>query len=395
MHTVTAGDGHERGLGLVQRPVGGEVATVLVRVRVADHHLLAVAVGAHVGAVPRLGEQRVERGSGVVEVVDRLEQRHDVDVEPGFLGEHGDFEHVAHRAAGRDDVVGHGRRTDAVHAVGGGGHDRQLARGALAVGGPRHLQRAGAGQLGQEHPAAVVFAERGVRVRHSGAGEQLGDRLLVHRRVLAQVEPAQVEPEQLDVAAHRFDERGRHRRRAVAGERGGHHVEVAHQVGRRVVRVALVAEDRRGHTADRQPRRRREAPLHAAQRAPVGLVRPERRVVARRVGEVDQRDRRVHQPGRHRQLDGQRSEGVEVVGEGDRRLPVEGVPDHVGGDERVAVTVAADPGAHADDRRQRVRRQLGPAPHQLAPGIGLQRADRREEREVVVAERLVDLVTHA
>ena len=51
----------ERDLRAVGRPAGGDVADVLVRVRVADHHLLLVADGAQRGAVDRQLQQRAHR----------------------------------------------------------------------------------------------------------------------------------------------------------------------------------------------------------------------------------------------------------------------------------------------------------------------------------------------
>ena len=51
----------ERDLRAVGRPARGDVADVLVGVRVADHHLLLVADGAQRRAVDRLGEQRAHR----------------------------------------------------------------------------------------------------------------------------------------------------------------------------------------------------------------------------------------------------------------------------------------------------------------------------------------------
>ena len=66
-------------LCLVERPVRGQVAAVLVRVRVADHHLLPVTAGGDHRAVDRQGQQRGQRGVGLVQVVDRLEERDDVE----------------------------------------------------------------------------------------------------------------------------------------------------------------------------------------------------------------------------------------------------------------------------------------------------------------------------
>ena len=65
--------------GPVERPVGGQVAAVLVGVGVAEHDLLAVAAGAHDALVDRKVKCRFENRCAAVQVVDRLEQRDDAD----------------------------------------------------------------------------------------------------------------------------------------------------------------------------------------------------------------------------------------------------------------------------------------------------------------------------
>ena len=66
-------------LGAVQRPVGGQVAAVLVGVGVAEHDFLAVAARSHDSAVQRKVKRRFENRRAALQVVDRLEQRHDAD----------------------------------------------------------------------------------------------------------------------------------------------------------------------------------------------------------------------------------------------------------------------------------------------------------------------------
>ena len=67
----------ERDLRPVGRPAGGDVARVLVGVRVADHHLLLVADRAQRGAVDRQLQQRAHRRRRLLERLVGLEQRHD------------------------------------------------------------------------------------------------------------------------------------------------------------------------------------------------------------------------------------------------------------------------------------------------------------------------------
>jgi hypothetical protein len=72
---VLAGHLDQRQLGPVERPVGGEVAAVLVAVGVAEHDLLRLAAGADQRPVEGLVEHRLQRRTGGGEVVDGLEQR--------------------------------------------------------------------------------------------------------------------------------------------------------------------------------------------------------------------------------------------------------------------------------------------------------------------------------
>ena len=67
---------HEIEFGPVQRPVGGQVAAVLVGVGVAEHHLLAVAAGGHDAPVDRKVKCRFQNRRTALQVVDGLEQRH-------------------------------------------------------------------------------------------------------------------------------------------------------------------------------------------------------------------------------------------------------------------------------------------------------------------------------
>ena len=72
-------------LGAVQRPVRGQVAAVLVGVRVAQHDLLAVAARGDNGTVERKVKCRFQDRRSSLEVVDGLEQRHDPDRRVGVL----------------------------------------------------------------------------------------------------------------------------------------------------------------------------------------------------------------------------------------------------------------------------------------------------------------------
>ena len=66
-------------LRAVRRPRRGQVATVLVAVRIADHDLLAIAARPHRGAIRRTGQHARQDVAAVFELGDRLEQRHHVE----------------------------------------------------------------------------------------------------------------------------------------------------------------------------------------------------------------------------------------------------------------------------------------------------------------------------
>ena len=161
-----AGPGHldESLLSSRQGPVGRQIATVLVGVGVPDHHFLAAAAPGDHSCVQRMVEERRQHVVASVQVVDRLEQRHDVDRARRRLGrpdeadlteQHGHLEHVTRRVGARDDVVGDGagavpldrRRRRRKHV--------QLRGGELAVRGERAAQGSWRAQLGAQHLDAV------------------------------------------------------------------------------------------------------------------------------------------------------------------------------------------------------------------------------------------------
>ena len=70
----------QRRLGAVELPVRGQEAARLVRVRVAEHHLLAIATAGQVGAVARIGQEPVEERGRPLERGRRLQQGHEVQL---------------------------------------------------------------------------------------------------------------------------------------------------------------------------------------------------------------------------------------------------------------------------------------------------------------------------
>ena len=377
-----AGDLDQVQLGPVQRPVGGEVAAVLVAVGVAEHDLLHVAAGGdaatrYSGWSSTAVERRRRRAcrSSIVSnsgemptgqvgppVGARVEQA-------DLLEQDGDLEHVADRLAHADHVVRDGRAGRAAATCSAAATQHvELAAGGLGELGVRAHQRTAHRQLAGQQLDPRRLVERGVVVAHPGPGQQLADDLLVDGGVLPHVEPAQVEAEHLDGLAQPQQPVVGQRAGAVAAQRRVDDVEVGAQlVGRRRRAAAAASGAGPGHPAEhrRAPwrpagRRCRRAPGGRARRR--GTASRRRRPRPARSSSCGRRD----QPVGHRQLVAQRARSSArwwpsaVVG-----LPAGGPAQRVGGDERVAVAVAADPRAgqqHRPAAAGRRRASARPAP---------------------------------
>ncbi len=126
-----------------------------------------------------------------------------------------------------------------------------------------------------------------------------------------------------------------------------HDVEVGRKlfgrfIGRRLPGLLL----RRRHLG--KPRCRRGEPsLDEGDGAPIGLVRPEGRLVRGAKGKIAQPIGDRDQPAVERQLGAEQAQFLEVEAEGAAALHDKGAAQHVGGDEGIAVAVAANPAADA------------------------------------------------
>ena len=168
----------------VQTPGRGQEARLLVRIRVAEHDLLAITPGRDAGPVARVVEQLPEDGPGRVERRTRLEERHEIEGRRGSAGRIVGL----HRQPGERQDVGH---------VGGSG--READDVAVARVGPEpHLGRSDRPERG-EH-----LTERHAGRDVCGGGSALTDRIQrrrVDRRVLADLERREMEPERPELPA--------------------------------------------------------------------------------------------------------------------------------------------------------------------------------------------------
>ena len=208
----------------VQRPLAGDEARVLARVRVAEHDQLAVAERAQRVAVDGRVVEHAHRLGRVAQVGERLEQRPEPQLRARAPRQPQRGEHVGRPLDHRDDHHRHGalavrlaRERDRVE------HAQQLAGGALGAAG--EPAAALADRLLQQPPPLAL-------VRVAVAGQQRRDRLLDHRGRLAHVERGDVEAEDVDLPqqppdravgdvrrSRRCRARARGRRAAPAGRR--------------------------------------------------------------------------------------------------------------------------------------------------------------------------------
>src|SRR5204862_8156992 len=84
-HAVAAQDVDQAVLGLVQLPARREEAAVLVAVGVAEHDLLQIAAGLHEVSVEGHRQQLLHAGSAAAEILDGLEEWHDVERQAWLL----------------------------------------------------------------------------------------------------------------------------------------------------------------------------------------------------------------------------------------------------------------------------------------------------------------------
>jgi len=133
--------------------------------------------------------------------------------------------------------------------------------------------------------------------------------------------------------------------------------------------------------------------INPRQRATVGLVFPLRRVVGGTRREGVELGRGPDQQAGERQLATEFVNFVEIVIEHGRRLQAQRFPQDVRGDEGVAVAVASDPGADAEERWQRPG-LLGVTRVQLLSDLDVEARQFVEEGFLEVGDAILDFVQH-
>ena len=118
-----------------------------------------------------------------------------------------------------------------------------------------------------------------------------------------------------------------------------------------------------------------------------------RRLVRRALGHLGQGRRNLEQQLRERQLDTQRAQFGKIEIERGHRLHAHSRHQDIGGDKRIAVTVAANPAADAEENRQLpivIRETRG----QQILHLRIQTRQFGKEGILVVADTVLDFIDH-
>ena len=233
----------------------------------------------------------------------------------------------------------------------------------------------------------LQLGERRVIVGDARLRQNFRDRLLVTVGALAQIDGGEVEAEHL----HRANQ-------GLQALRGDHLAVVQPQrlvdrdeIGEKGPAVG-VGRARRHRVPHRLPAGQMlqsagEARVDADQRAAVRLVVAVRIVVARAVGQILQRSGGAGVFARDRKLRAELMHLDEIKAQGHLGLHLERGLQRGGGDVGVAVAVAADPCAHAQERRHA-------QPFDAPLDVGVDMRNLAQEGRAIIAQRVFDFVAH-
>ena len=291
----------------------------------------------------------------------------------------------------------HHVRAQQVHGRGGRPQHPEFLLRQLGELRARAEQRPVVRELAQQQLHARVLVERRVVLAHAGLREQFGEHLLVRFRVLPHVQGLQVESER----AHRPPQVTQSRRPKHLGpaltESRVDDLQIGEHLtgggvrlgGGDLVVVTAAVSPRPGRRRGGPPRG--EAASDHSHGAAEGHVLPRGAELAlllpEGVREVAQLGGHAHDTPRQGQFALEHPQLVGVVLVQQRGGLFGGESDDVAGDVRIAVTVAADPGAGADDGPVSAAQALG--------DLGVERRDHVHERGLVILQAAQDLVLDA
>ena len=149
---------NEADLGFVKLPSGCDESAVLVAVGIAEHHLLHAAAAIHQRPIFRERQHPVHDAGAGLQILDGLEQRHDVDGavacgvdQVGFLQQQRDLEQVGNALAHRDDALRDRAGAKQAVRLRRGMEHRQFAHRLIAVGDKWRRQRPRVAQFAHQH----------------------------------------------------------------------------------------------------------------------------------------------------------------------------------------------------------------------------------------------------
>mmetsp|Transcript_1093 Transcript_1093/g.2954 ORF Transcript_1093/g.2954 Transcript_1093/m.2954 type:complete len:428 (+) Transcript_1093:4161-5444(+) len=204
---------------------------------------------------------------------------------------------------------------------------------------------------------------------------------------LAQVECGEVEAEHLHRADQRRQSRRDQRLGMVALQRGLDGAQVGQQLLGRAVGVLRRDGMAQRFGAGQPVQRGGQAGVHAGECAAVGLVQAVGVLVGAALGQPLHLGGHAGQAQRDRQLGAQLVQLGQVVAQRHLALALHRAAQRGGADVGVAVAVAADPVAHAQEAGQWLARQM-------LLQLGIELGDLAQEGGLVVGQRVLDLVGH-
>jgi len=196
-----------------------------------------------------------------------------------------------------------------------------------------------------------------------------------------------MEAEHVDRASHRAQPAARQAAEIGRAQRLVQRVEIGPEVDGRGIRLGRADRRMRRLEPVKLPGGRGQARIKPGERPPIGLVLPLGCTVGRVVRQRLQPSGDPHHAAVDRQLGAQAMQLLEMEAERTTTLHRQRLPRHLGGDERIAVAIAADPAAHAEERRHLAT--------ELVLQVGIELGKGRQEGVVVIGEPVGDLVEHA
>ena len=272
--------------------------------------------------------------------------------------------------------------------------DLQLGGRFRRIGKMRRDQGSRIADLGQEERNARMLGQLPVARAGAGGIEQLVHDPLVHVGILPQVDRREVEAEYAHGAAQSAQPSLRQVARTICRQRIVNRLEIGAQLGGGGVG---------GRVADRMPQRldlierpggRRQACIHAGDRPPIRLVLALIGAVRRLLRQRTQPVRDPDHAAIERQISAQLMQLIEVEPQHASALPPQRLAQGFGRHERIAVAIAADPAADAEERLDldAVPRRVDAA--EVILEIGIEARQLAKESVVVVGEAVDHFIDH-